>query len=34
MNSYKYYQSDFRGSGPKEEKKNDLAVDTNLFFII
>ena len=34
MNSYKYYQAEYRASGQKEKKSEQVTRDFNLFFII
>ena len=34
MNSYRYYASEYRGRGTKDDKKEDLDRNTDLFFII
>lgn len=34
MNSYKYYQADYRNSGNKGKKEDVVTKDSNLFFII
>ncbi len=34
MNSYKYYQAEYRNSGNKGKKEENSNRDSNLFFII